>query len=156
PTISSWISLDHDGRIAWLSQANHIFHRLQIKLNYEDYATVILREIYFHLHILEPTQTPPNGYLFVCPTKDLRTGPTSVQWPYCPAYWSLDPSGSECLSTDEATHLGFPSIDLETRVRTNSYGASVYAGLHKFHEGKGFDPDSQDVARHLEEPLFQI
>ncbi|KAJ7500158.1 hypothetical protein B0H11DRAFT_800318 [Mycena galericulata] len=57
---------------------------------------------------------------------------------------------------DEAMHLGFPSIDLETEVKTESYDASVYAGLHKFHEGKGFDPDSQDVARHLEQPLYKL
>ncbi|KAJ7486380.1 hypothetical protein B0H11DRAFT_2015954 [Mycena galericulata] len=32
----------------------------------------------------------------------------------------------------------------------------VYAGLRKFHTGKGFDPDSQDVARHLEQPLYKL
>ncbi|KAJ7497829.1 hypothetical protein B0H11DRAFT_2384607, partial [Mycena galericulata] len=143
-----------DDHLAWLSQANHIFHRLQIKSNYKDYA--IIDEVYFWIQILEPTQTPPNGYLYVCPFKDLQTGPMSFRWPKCPAYWSLDPSGAERLSRDEATYLGFPSIELETQVYPRFWDASVYAGLHKFHEGKGFDPDSQDVARHLGHPLFQL
>jgi hypothetical protein len=29
--------LDLSDRMAWLSQANHIFHRLQLTSNYEDY-----------------------------------------------------------------------------------------------------------------------
>ncbi|KAJ7755486.1 hypothetical protein B0H16DRAFT_715739 [Mycena metata] len=37
-----------------------------------------------------------------------------------------------------------------------SWDASVYAGLRKFHRAKGFDPDSQDVARHLGYPLYQV
>ncbi|KAJ7458674.1 hypothetical protein B0H11DRAFT_185105 [Mycena galericulata] len=53
-------------------------------------------------------------------------------------------------------HLGFPSIELKTKVYGMYWDASVYAGLHKFHEGKGFDPDSQDVARHLEQPLYKL
>ncbi|KAJ7506370.1 hypothetical protein B0H11DRAFT_1903746 [Mycena galericulata] len=153
-TIFSWIFLDRDGWMAWLSQANHIFHRLQNKSSYEDYA--IIDSIHFWLRILEPTQTPPKGYLFICPSKDLKTGPSSLQWPDCPAYWSLDPLGAERLSTDEAMHLGFPSIELETRVYRRYWDASVYAGLRKFHEGKGFDPESQDVAQHLGLPLYKL
>ncbi|KAJ7107486.1 hypothetical protein C8R44DRAFT_597450, partial [Mycena epipterygia] len=68
------------------------------------------------------------------------------------AYWSLDPSGAQSLTPEEADRLGFPSIKASTEVRTRSWDASVYAGLRKFHEAKGFDPDSQDVARHLGEP----
>lgn len=37
-TISSRIYLEYDDHLAWLSQANHIFHRLQIKSNYKDYG----------------------------------------------------------------------------------------------------------------------
>ncbi|KAJ7111773.1 hypothetical protein C8R44DRAFT_882828 [Mycena epipterygia] len=36
------------------------------------------------------------------------------------------------------------------------WDASVYAGLRQFHRAKGFDPESQDVARLLGHPLFQI
>ncbi|KAJ7044380.1 hypothetical protein C8F04DRAFT_942366, partial [Mycena alexandri] len=71
-------------------------------------------------------------------------------------YWSLDPSGVDRLSTEEATQLGFPSFQLTTRVHGYSWDTSVYAGLRQFHKAKGFDPDSQDVARHLGCPLYQL
>jgi hypothetical protein len=32
----------------------------------------------------------------------------------------------------------------------------VYAGIRTFHEEKGFDPDSLDVAHRLGYPLYQI
>ncbi|KAJ7501856.1 hypothetical protein B0H11DRAFT_2275054 [Mycena galericulata] len=53
-------------------------------------------------------------------------------------------------------YLGFPSIELETYVVRRCWNATVYAGLRKFHEGKGFDPDSQDIALHLGHPLYQL
>jgi hypothetical protein len=84
---------------------------------------------------------PPSGYLFICPVNDLRNGPASFRWPNCPAYWSLDPGGVQCLSTDEATRAGYPTIQLTTEVRGWSWNASV---------------DSQDVARHFGYPLFQL
>jgi hypothetical protein len=56
----------------------------------------------------------------------------------------------------DASALGFPSISLSTDVRGWSWDDSVYAGLRQFHQGKGFDPDSLDVARHLGQPLCQL
>ncbi|KAJ7153799.1 hypothetical protein C8R46DRAFT_848176, partial [Mycena filopes] len=73
-----------------------------------------------------------------------------------PAYWSLDPSGAERLSAGEATRLGFPPFRLTTKVRGRWWNASVYTGLRQFHQAKGFDPESQEVARHLGEPLWQV
>ncbi|KAJ7153842.1 hypothetical protein C8R46DRAFT_897824, partial [Mycena filopes] len=73
-----------------------------------------------------------------------------------PAYWSLDPSGVERLSTEEATRLGFPPLELTTKVWGMSWDASVYDGLRQFHQAKGFNPESQDVARHLGYPLYQL
>ncbi|KAJ7111774.1 hypothetical protein C8R44DRAFT_985271 [Mycena epipterygia] len=72
------------------------------------------------------------------------------------AYWSLDPSGVGRLSMAEATQLGFPWIQLTTGIYGASWDASVYAGLRQFHQAKGFDPESQDVARHLKCRLFQL
>ncbi|KAJ7637800.1 hypothetical protein B0H17DRAFT_1149353 [Mycena rosella] len=40
--------------------------------------------------------------------------------------------------------------------RGYSWDADVYVGLRKFHGAKGFDPCSQDVARHLDCPLYQL
>jgi hypothetical protein len=57
---------------------------------------------------------------------------------------------------EDATRLGFPSISLSMNVLGKSWDVSVYAGLRQFHQAKGFDPDSQDVARHLGKPLCQL
>ncbi|KAJ7732312.1 hypothetical protein B0H16DRAFT_179369 [Mycena metata] len=87
---------------------------------------------------------------------DFQTGPSSFRWSDCPAYWSLDPSGLERLSTEEVAQLGFASFQLSTQLHGCSWNASVYAGLRQFHQAKGFDPDSQDLARHLGYPLYQL
>jgi hypothetical protein len=115
-----------------------------------------LNVIYFRLVISPITPDPPTGYLFLFPSKDLRTASSSFKWPECPAYWSLDPLGVERLSTAEATSLRFPSIQLTIDVGGYSWDASVYAGLRQFHQAKGFDADSQDVARHIGDPLYQL
>jgi hypothetical protein len=57
---------------------------------------------------------------------------------------------------EDATALGFPSILQSTKIWGLSWDESVYAGLRQFHEAKGFDPDSQDIARHLGKPLYQL
>jgi hypothetical protein len=57
---------------------------------------------------------------------------------------------------EDATALAFPSISLSTKIDGWSWDGSVYAGLRQFHQAKGFDPDSQDIARHLEEPLYNL
>ncbi|KAJ7861645.1 hypothetical protein B0H13DRAFT_2568006, partial [Mycena leptocephala] len=98
----------------------------------------------------------PRGYLFVCPEEHLRTGPSSFRLPDCLAYWSLDPSGVAPLSPEEASELGFPSIQPYTTIHGSRWDADVYAGLRQFHQIKGFDPDSQDVAEHLGYPLYQL
>ncbi|KAJ7036906.1 hypothetical protein C8F04DRAFT_1093806 [Mycena alexandri] len=144
-------SYDSEG---WLSQANHVFSRLQITCDLEDYGLVA--NTYFTITIGNAGKGLPPGYLFLCPKEDFQTRPSSFSWPNCPAYWSVDPSGVKRLSTEEATHLGFPPIQLATKVAARSWDASVYAGLRKFHQTKRFDPESQDVALYLGEPLFRL
>ncbi|KAJ7340577.1 hypothetical protein DFH08DRAFT_658284, partial [Mycena albidolilacea] len=95
-------------------------------------------------------------FLFLCPPTDFQIGPSSFKWPECPAYWSLDPFGTDPLSWEDAANLGFPSLQLFTRIRGRSWDAGVYAGLRQFHQAKGFDPESQDVARHLGQPLLEL
>ncbi|KAF8209402.1 hypothetical protein K438DRAFT_230045 [Mycena galopus ATCC 62051] len=109
-----------------------------------------------HLQLRKTADDPPAGYLFVCPVKDFRSEPNSVRWPDYPAYWCLDPCGAQPLSPDEATHLGFPSLEFLTWVDFMSSDACVYTGLRNLYKAKGFDPESQDVARHLGQPLYQI
>ncbi|KAJ6464510.1 hypothetical protein C8R45DRAFT_785902, partial [Mycena sanguinolenta] len=79
-------------------------------------------------------------------------------WPACPAYWSLDPSGAAAsrLSTEDARLLGFPGIHIETGIFGISWDRDVYEGLRRFHEGKGFDTDSRDIARRLQYPLYEV
>lgn len=96
------------------------------------------------------------GFLFLCPKEHFRASPSSLRWPDCAAYWSLDPSGMDRLSLEEATRLGFPDFSRVTRARGFSWDASVYEGLRQFHKAKGFDPYNQDVARHLDHPLYQL
>jgi hypothetical protein len=155
----------------WLSQANHIFKRLQITSNLEDYGThplplcgiawrptlqtVLVFHVSFRLSISSVIGDPPPGYLFLCPREDFGTGPR-FRWPELPAYWSLDPAGLERLSAEEAVHLGFPCLQLTTTVYGNSWDTSVYDGLREFHRGKGFDPDSQDIALYRGDPLFRL
>ncbi|KAJ7706580.1 hypothetical protein B0H16DRAFT_1901600 [Mycena metata] len=139
---------------AWLTQANHIFSRLRITSNLEHYTLV--HQVKFQITIGNTKEEAPPGYLFLCLTTEFQTAPTSFRWPECPAYWSPDPSGVDRLSTEEATQLGFPSFQLTTRVHGDSWDAGVYTGLRQFHRAKGFDPDSQDVARHLGYPLYEL
>ncbi|KAJ6549765.1 hypothetical protein B0H19DRAFT_1378597 [Mycena capillaripes] len=138
----------------WLTQANNIFGRLGITSNRKDY--VLVSNMLFTLEIPQTTEDPPAGFLFICPSEDFRTGPESVGWPDCPAYWSLDPSGVDRLSTEDATRLGFPVVQQTVEAEGLSWDDSVYNGLRQFHCGKGFDPDSQDVALHLLEELFEL
>lgn len=99
----------------------------------------------------------PAGYLFVCQMDRTETdNGTRLQFPDHPAYWSLNPSGREHLSAEEARCLGFPYIELTVLAFGRSWNDNVYAGLSQFHRGKGFDPDTQDIARHLGYPFYQL
>ncbi|KAJ7676430.1 hypothetical protein B0H17DRAFT_866828, partial [Mycena rosella] len=71
-------------------------------------------------------------------------------------YWSLDPSGAQRLSTEEAENIGFPSVEFQMTAYTSWWYTHIYAGLRQFHEAKGFNPYGQDVALHLGYPLLQL
>ncbi|KAJ6576892.1 hypothetical protein DFH09DRAFT_1077846 [Mycena vulgaris] len=125
-----------------LAQANHVFWGLDIIPNNDDYWASTLP-----------------GYLFLCPLEDLRSGPdisTGVQMPECPAHWSLDPSCAERLSADETEQLGFLPIHIFMLVHGVCWDHEIYDGLDQFHHGKGLDPWTHDVARHLGYPLFRF
>ncbi|KAF7353127.1 hypothetical protein MSAN_01500100 [Mycena sanguinolenta] len=142
---------------AWLAQANCIFAELEETAHVEDYVCADMVE--FTLRIADERDIP-KGYLFVCPSQDFCTGTEPhanlYQWPACPAYWSLDPSGADPLSTEDARNLGFPAIHIETMMSGRSWDRSVYQGLRRFHEGKGHDPESREVARQLGYPVYEV
>ncbi|KAJ7758907.1 hypothetical protein B0H14DRAFT_387878 [Mycena olivaceomarginata] len=99
---------------------------------------------------------PPEGYLFLCPPEQFHILSLSSKWPECPAYWSLHPSGVERLSWEDAASLGFPRIGILEHAEGRSWDARVYEGLRQFHQAKGYDPDSQELALHLGEPLYEL
>ncbi|KAF7337261.1 hypothetical protein MSAN_02278600 [Mycena sanguinolenta] len=142
---------------AWLARANHIFAELEEEAHVEDYVCVY--GVTFILRIADKHQIP-KGYLFICPPQDFRTSNEAhanlYQWPPCPAYWSLDPSGAARLSMEDTRVLGFSAIHIETVMDGSSWDHSVYKGLQRFHEGKGFNPDSQEVARQLGYQFYKV
>ncbi|KAF7353366.1 hypothetical protein MSAN_01525200 [Mycena sanguinolenta] len=155
--IRLWIFQPRATFKSWMAQANHIFvTELEGRSHLEDYVCTC--SALFALRCLPNASCThdPQGYLFVCPPEDLRIGKNSFQWPAHPAYWSLDPSGADCLTPETADALGFPTIHIETSMYGMSWDKTVYDGLRRFHQGKGFDPDSQDIARHLGYPLFEL
>ncbi|KAF7337245.1 Kinase-like protein [Mycena sanguinolenta] len=151
---------EHGITKAWLAQANRIFAELE-EAYVED--CICVYSVQFALRcvpIANKLDIVPQGYLFICPVQDFRTGTEPhahlYQWPACPAYWSLDPSGADRLSTEDAENLGFPAIHIETTMIGHSWDRRVYEGLRRFHESKGLDPDSREVARRLGYPLLEV
>ncbi|KAJ7436878.1 hypothetical protein B0H11DRAFT_635978 [Mycena galericulata] len=140
-----------DGQ-SWVGPANHIFNCLDITSNHADYYYIS-----YFLRLSDLADNLPAGYLMLCPLDELQSElPGAFRIPDCPAYWSLDPSGVERLSAEEARNQGFPDIDVGLEVFALSWDTTVYAGTRQFHEAKGFDPYSQDVAIALGHPLFQL
>jgi hypothetical protein len=115
-----------------------------------------LDDISFNLGTSSIAADPPEGFLFFCPSKEFQIGPSFFKWPECPAYWSLDPFGVKKLSLDDAVNFGFPSLQLSMTVSGSSWDGTIYAGVQQLHQTKGFDPESQDVARHLGCPLYEL
>ncbi|KAK6996424.1 hypothetical protein R3P38DRAFT_2799737 [Favolaschia claudopus] len=141
---------------AWLSQANYIFKRLGVKSNFSNY--VLPYEIELKICLKHNTRNAnrfPKGYLWLRSASYFSRG-HSFKGAKSLAYWSLDPYGIEELSTDDAFKLGFPIICMEKIVvHGRSWDDRVYADIRKIHQAKGFDPDSQDVARSLGFPLYK-
>ncbi|KAJ6518458.1 hypothetical protein DFH09DRAFT_1048537 [Mycena vulgaris] len=141
-------------RLGWLAQANYLFNRLGITSNYDDYVHV--HAIRYQVTLTDTGRIPP-GYLCLCPLQDLQSETTSHFWrPACAAYWSLDPSGAEHMSTEEADELGFPRLKFEMWANGWSWDESVYNGIRQFQQAKGYDPYSRDVARELGYPLIHV
>ncbi|KAJ7876908.1 hypothetical protein B0H14DRAFT_2713484 [Mycena olivaceomarginata] len=122
--------------------------------NFQNY--VLVWRVLFKLEVSRNAQEPPAGFLFLCPPEDFKTEPSSYRWPGCPAYWSLDPSGVDRLTLEEATRLGFPAFQFTNELWGKSWDASVYEGLRKFYRAKGLDPDSQELAQQLGYPLYEL
>lgn len=117
----------------------------------------MVHAIKYRLTICNTGTAIPPGYLFLCPLQNLQLDDSSsYQNPDFPAYWSLDPLGTEHLSAEEAEEFGFPSLEFTMEVWGQSWDESVYTGLRQFHQRKGYDPYSQDLAKELGYQLFQV
>ncbi|KAJ7737428.1 hypothetical protein DFH07DRAFT_966481 [Mycena maculata] len=147
-------------RDQWLCQANYIFSQFLMTAPHDDYckatdyydlrcpshlqATIFIWGIDYEATFSDLPEEIPEGYLFLCPLNDLRSESGKfLECPECPAYWSLDPMGNERLNPEKASTLGVPTLKWN-------------AGLGEFHAAKGFEPNSQDIVRHLGKPLYEL
>ncbi|KAJ7064452.1 hypothetical protein C8F01DRAFT_1229068, partial [Mycena amicta] len=134
----------------WFSQAGHIFNLLNIRDKFDSYFLAYGRA---RLAFTVPDNVP-HGYLFCRPTGPRRWLPKK---PF-QVFWSLDPQGREQLSWKEARKQGFPRLIISNDFSTyqRQWDASVYEEIRAMHIAKGFNPDSQDLARHLGYLLFEL
>ncbi|KAJ7651300.1 hypothetical protein FB45DRAFT_890202 [Roridomyces roridus] len=139
----------------WISQANHIFKRLCIASDYEDYGFIDCLQI--TIGIAGPcVQELYPRYFFLCPLEHFSRGSNSFGLPEYPWFWSFDPTGKDRFTGEAAANHGFPAVTVDMVICLHSWDASVYDALRKFHIAKGFDPESQAVAIHLGYPLYQL
>jgi hypothetical protein len=121
-----------------------LFHAITIVITI---SPVSIYAFDYQLKLFGPKENLFFGYLFLWPLAELQAeDPACLRIPDCIAYWSLDPSGLKRLSGEVAEDLGFPAIQVEMYAYGKSWDASVYDGICKFHEAKGFDPYGQEVA----------
>ncbi|KAK7027702.1 hypothetical protein R3P38DRAFT_2623522 [Favolaschia claudopus] len=169
-----WPELRGKDPNVWLSQANHVFNRLGVLSDAHNYGKLMICLNLFLIMFLapltsiqvevelQPQSAKPTdwhsskAFLFLCPPPSFQVGPASFKCPECVAYWSLDPSGVTRLSAEQACELGLPAIRVSITGRGKAWSDTIYAGLRQFHQGKGFDPDSQDLARHFGYPLYEL
>ncbi|KAJ7064446.1 hypothetical protein C8F01DRAFT_768235 [Mycena amicta] len=134
----------------WLSQARHVFSALNIRNDFHSYVIVASTRVDVKFSV---PQNVPAGYLFLCPPRRALESKASEK---DIAYWSLDPLGHSRLSREEAHIRGFPDPVISRHGHKYRWDALVYEEIRAVHIAKGFDPDSQEVARHLGYPLFEL
>ncbi|KAJ7057439.1 hypothetical protein C8F01DRAFT_991836, partial [Mycena amicta] len=154
----------------WLSQARHVFSALNIRNDFHSYGmSVVSRCTLANSNPIESPpvivastrvdvkfsvpQNVPAGYLFLCPPRRALESKASEK---DIAYWSLDPLGHSRLSREDARARGFPDPVISRHGHKYRWDALVYEEIRAVHIAKGFDPDGQEVARHLGYPLFEL
>ncbi|KAJ7057435.1 hypothetical protein C8F01DRAFT_991960 [Mycena amicta] len=162
---AGWPSWNPDGTNTWLSQAGHVFSSLNIRDNFDSYGMCVIHlSVHNQLNfavIVAPAQVKvecsaqsiPTGYLFLCSAYRALANEDSKEGI---AYWSLDPLGYKRLSREEARARGFPNLAITKEFDRYSWDVSVYEEIRALHIARGLDPDSQDIARSLGYPLFEL
>ncbi|KAK7001919.1 hypothetical protein R3P38DRAFT_1776292 [Favolaschia claudopus] len=156
PWATCWLNLrGRFTRFYWLPQVNHIFNYLglecsscsfvdsvEIACKLTDNIPQSLKKIFLFL---------PDPHAFLTPDLTRVCYPDSKAEPY----WSFDLSGTNHLSSNQASALGLPQIQLEISARhTFIVDKTLLNDLHTFYTRKGFNSNSQDVAKHLKRPLY--
>ncbi|KAK6983800.1 hypothetical protein R3P38DRAFT_3112382 [Favolaschia claudopus] len=140
---------DQEQGTSWFSQANYSFDRVGLECSYVDQV---------HVFCEVTGSAPPSLHkiwLFLPPYQAfLSTDLTRYCFPDDEPYWSFDPSGKGHLSSNEAIALELPHCQLEISVYHTFVDEALLKDLHTFHTSKGFNPDSQEVAKYLGLPLF--
>ncbi|KAF7291421.1 Ribosomal-L28e domain-containing protein [Mycena indigotica] len=135
-----------DAPTSWIAQAPSIFHKLGVSENRNRYTFLksMLCIVGFKSKPLAENST--GAYLFLCPHWEFLDG-HKIRYPAQIAYWSLDPWGNEPVA--DAVGAGLPELDIRLEVRGYSWKDEVYAAIVEYFSGRGFDPYSLEVAKHL-------
>ncbi|KAK6977201.1 kinase-like protein [Favolaschia claudopus] len=143
--------LKPDGLYAWLAQADRIFSASKIAQScsaLDTFALVVRITISVVLEEID-RRLIPRGFLFLYCPSGWHSTPVSSARPDSMAFWSLDSVGQHRLSWEEAKALGFPTINANIEVHLKSWDSTTYLFLRQFHEEKGFNPNSEEVANCL-------
>ncbi|KAK7039968.1 hypothetical protein R3P38DRAFT_3181791 [Favolaschia claudopus] len=139
-------------QFAWFAQANSIFGRLGLECSSCSYIDRI--QIRYKVIGWAPGSLG-KIYLFLPPYRTFFSADlTRVCFPKAEPYWSFNPSGTDHLSNNQTSAPAIPQTCLEILVDQISIDEAVLEDIHKFNTRKGFDADSQEVAKHLELPLY--
>ncbi|KAK7001917.1 hypothetical protein R3P38DRAFT_3283747 [Favolaschia claudopus] len=143
--------LEFRERFAWSAQANYIFGRPGMESSSCSYIDLILARYCL------TSEIPPSLEIVLFlppPWSFFSTDLTRCCFPKDEPYWSFDQSGKECLSSKEASDLGLPQIELEIDVFHHFVNEALLKDIRTFHTRKGFNPGSQEVAKHLGVQLY--
>ncbi|KAK7063383.1 hypothetical protein R3P38DRAFT_2756321 [Favolaschia claudopus] len=133
---------------AYLTQASYVLSCVDNDRDPRTYSFVASVEA--HIKCTYIARHSPEAYLFLPPQSAFLTSDrTRIQHPSSTPFWSRNPGGRERLSHEEAVALGLPTIEFEITVTHALLCDGVHEALRAFYTGKGFDPDSTQIAKQL-------
>ncbi|KAK1227725.1 hypothetical protein PQX77_009276 [Marasmius sp. AFHP31] len=158
---------------AWLCQAIHVFHVLDIPR--EEWESFTLLPYYGLIWFsLTPSvrgqsrqdcdyRFDPPYYLFILPPPQLPDkAPDVASWIQAPAessyYWSADPDGKSRMSKAHYMALGLPCFDksISRSIGPRVWKAEIYDLVRQWQEAKGYDPTTTDFVRSMGYPIVEI
>ncbi|KAK7001908.1 hypothetical protein R3P38DRAFT_1775448 [Favolaschia claudopus] len=140
---------------AYLTQVNYVLSCVGNNRDPQAYSFVASVEA--HIKRTYNACRCPDAYLFLPPQSAFLTSDrTRIQYPSLTPFWSRDPGGGERLSEEEAVYLGLPTIEIEIEVKHALLCDGVHEALCEFYQGKGFDPDSAQIAKQLNLPMMHF